>query len=67
MSEAQQEMQTQLKLFRTVLFVLLVLVMLTFLLLFWRTYNLASICHPSVGPSGSGSGHSIPNKGPRDL
>ncbi len=53
MAETQQELQAQLKLSQTLIFVLLALAVLTFLLLFWRTYNLGSICAapPPQAPS----------------
>ena len=50
MAEIQEELQKQLKLTQLLTMIILGLAVLTFILLFWRTYNLSSICVPPPPP-----------------
>ena len=67
MADAQEQLQGQLKLSQMVLFVLLALAVLTFLLLFWRTYNLGSICSGSSAAGPQGAASAPPFKSPKEL
>ncbi len=70
MASAQQDLQEQLKSTQTLMLILVALMVLTFLLVFWRTYNLgSSVCSlPHTSSSSSSSNLPIPDLGEaRDL